>query len=181
MMTKLNIAIVPAEPSHVERFHVTLDTVAREGLWLGSTEAKPIESLGAFVLSSIEKRNPIFFAMDGEQLVGWCDITRSGNKTTTHCGELGMGVLANYRGKGIGTRLIEAALNAASEVDIPRVELTVYATNPAAIGLYRKVGFVEEGRMSRFAVLKGAFVDAIAMARVDEAGMGRFLADGHMS
>jgi ribosomal protein S18 acetylase RimI-like enzyme len=177
-MSSSIITIIPANPAHVERFHTTLDAVAREGLYLASTEAKPIESLGAFVLSSIEKRNPIFYAMDGEQLVGWCDITRSHDKTTAHCGHLGMGVLADYRGRGIGTQLIEAALAAAGEANIPRVELTVYANNAAAIGLYRKVGFVEEGRMSRYAVLKGEFVDAVAMARVDEEGMERYLAVG---
>jgi ribosomal protein S18 acetylase RimI-like enzyme len=177
-MTSSNITIVPADPAHVERFHITLDTVAREGIYLASTEAKPLESLRGFVLSSIEKRNPIVFAMNGERLAGWCDITRSGSKTSAHCGHLGMGVLADYRGRGIGTQLIEAALAAAGEANIPRVELTVYANNAAAIGLYRKVGFVEEGRMSRYAVLKGAYVDAVAMARVDEEGMGRYLAVG---
>jgi RimJ/RimL family protein N-acetyltransferase len=176
VMTKPHITIVPAAPAHVERFHVTLDTVAREGIYLASTEAKPLESLREFVLSSIEKRNPIVFAMDGERLAGWCDITRSDSKTSAHCGHLGMGVLADYRCQGIGTRLIEAALDAAREANIPRVELTVYATNLAAIKLYRNAGFAEEGRMRGYALLKREFVDAIGMARVDADGMRRFLA-----
>jgi RimJ/RimL family protein N-acetyltransferase len=175
-MTTDNIAIVLADPAHIERFHATLDTVAREGIYLASTEAKPLESLRGFVLSSIEKRNPIMFAMDDERLVGWCDITRSHTQISAHCGHLGMGVLADYRGQGIGTRLITAALDAAREAVIPRVELTVYATNLAAIKLYRKAGFVEEGRMRGYALLKGEYVDAIGMARVDEEGMERFLA-----
>jgi ribosomal protein S18 acetylase RimI-like enzyme len=174
-MKSLLPIIVPATPAHIERFHATLDAVAREGLYLASLEAKPIESLRGFVMSSIEKGNPIVFAMDGEQLVGWCDITRPDTQISAHCGHLGMGVLSDYRGKGIGTQLIRAALKAASEANIPRVELTVYANNTAAIGLYRKVGFVEEGRMRGYAVLKKEFVDAIAMARLDEAGMERFL------
>lgn len=176
-MSAPHIAIVPAMPAHVERFHATLDLVAREGLYLASTEAKPVQELRAFVLVSIEKRNPIFFAMDGHSLVGWCDITRSSNRTDAHSGNLGMGVLPDHRGQGIGTRLIEAALAAAKAENIPRVELTVYTSNIAAIGLYRKTGFAEEGRMRSFALLKGQFVDALNMARVDEAGLAKFLAE----
>lgn len=177
MMSAPIISIIPATPAHVERFHATLDLVAREGLYLASTEAKPVEDLRRFVLNSIEKQNPIFFAMDGQNLVGWCDITRSSNDISGHSGHLGMGVLPDYRSQGIGSRLIEAALLAAAKANIPRVELTVYASNTAAIGLYRKAGFADEGRLRSFVILKGRFVDALNMARVDEEGLARLLAE----
>ncbi len=176
MMSAPIISIIPAAAAHVERFHATLDAVAREGLYLASTEAKPVEELRAFVLGSIEKRNPMVFAMDEERLVGWCDITRSSDDMSGHSGHLGMGVLPDYRGLGIGRRLIEAALAAAKAENIPRVELTVYASNAAAIGLYRKTGFADEGRMRSYVILRGQYVDALNMARVDEEGLARFLA-----
>ncbi len=107
----------------------------REGRWLGTTKVKPLEEIRAFVLGSVEKGNPIVFAVQGEVLVGWCDISRVSMGTAPHTGVLGMGVLSQFRGQGIGSRLLEAALSAASKANMPRVELTVYVTNTPAIAL----------------------------------------------
>jgi putative acetyltransferase len=46
-----------------------------------------------------------------------------------------------------------------------RLELTVFADNDRAIALYRRFGFVEEGRHRGFAMRDGRYVDALAMAR----------------
>ena len=48
-----------------------------------------------------------------------------------------------------------------------RVELTVYADNHRAQSLYRRFGFVEEGRHRAFALRDGEYVDALAMARLN--------------
>ncbi|RML92235.1 hypothetical protein APX70_200105 [Pseudomonas syringae pv. maculicola] len=51
-------------------------------------------------------------------------------------------------------------------MNLHRVELTVYADNEAAQGLYRKFGFEVEGRLRNYAVRDGAYVDALSMARL---------------
>jgi ribosomal protein S18 acetylase RimI-like enzyme len=147
----------------------------REGRWLGTTKVKPLEEIRAFVLGSIEKGNPIVFAMQGKVLVGWCDISRVSMGTAQHTGVLGMGVISQFRGQGIGSRLMEAALSAASKANMPRVELTVYVNNTAAIALYRKHGFVTEGEMRSFAIIQGEYVNGLKMARIDEESLARFI------
>jgi putative acetyltransferase len=54
-------------------------------------------------------------------------------------------------------------------MNVQRVELTVYADNQAAIGLYRKLGFETEGLLRQYAVRDGVLVDALAMARLRHA------------
>ena len=51
-------------------------------------------------------------------------------------------------------------------MNLLRLELVVFVDNEAAIRLYRKHGFVIEGTHRAFALRKGAFVDAYAMARL---------------
>jgi putative acetyltransferase len=51
-----------------------------------------------------------------------------------HVGVLGMGVLAEARGRGIGRSLMQAALAAARE-RFEQVELSVYASNARAHAL----------------------------------------------
>jgi ribosomal protein S18 acetylase RimI-like enzyme len=58
---------------------------------------------------------------------------------------------------------------------LARRELRVRATNQAAIALYRKLGFIDEGRFrKRIAFQDGTYVDDLAMAwfpaRSDGAG-----------
>jgi RimJ/RimL family protein N-acetyltransferase len=64
-------------------------------------------------------------------------------------GEVGMMVAAAWRGRGVGTALVEAAIEWARERGLHKLSLAVFPHNAAAIALYRKLGFVEEGRLVR--------------------------------
>ena len=61
-------------------------------------------------------------------------------------GELGMAVAREWRGRGVGSALLAAAIEWARERDLHKLSLSVFPHNAAAIALYRKFGFVEEGR-----------------------------------
>jgi len=85
----------------------------------------------------------------------------------SHAGNLGMGVAQAWQGKGVGSMLLAAALDIADNwMNLHRVELSVYADNEAAIGLYRKFGFDTEGLFRDYAVRDGVWVDALSMARL---------------
>ncbi len=64
-------------------------------------------------------------------------------------GEIGMMVAANWRGRGVGTALVAAAIDWARGRGLHKLALSVFPHNAAAIALYRKFGFVEEGRLVR--------------------------------
>ncbi|MGH8371620.1 MAG: GNAT family N-acetyltransferase [Gammaproteobacteria bacterium] len=72
-----------------------------------------------------------------------------------------------HTGQGIGKLLLGALLDwAESDPRVHKVELRVRSGNQRAIGLYRRFGFVEEGRISEHIRLSdGSFVDDIMMAR----------------
>ena len=84
-----------------------------------------------------------------------------------HVGQIGMAVRDDWQGKGIGTALMEAALDLADNwLNLTRVELSVFTENAAAIALYEKFGFEIEGTHRRYAFRNGTYVDAYSMARV---------------
>ena len=64
-------------------------------------------------------------------------------------GEIGMMVTANWRGRGVGHALVAAAIEWARGRGLHKLALSVFPHNSAAIALYRKFGFVEEGRLVR--------------------------------
>ncbi len=159
-----DIRIIPISNEHVEGFHRCLDSVARERRYLGLVKAPPIESTREFVLSNIRDKVPQVVAVEGGTVIGWCDIVPNRGEGFTHCGKLGMGVLQGYRGKGIGTRLMEETILAAKEFGLERVELEVYASNVPAVSLYEKRGFVHEGEKKRARKLDGKCDDVLLMA-----------------
>jgi L-phenylalanine/L-methionine N-acetyltransferase len=84
-----------------------------------------------------------------------------------HVGSIGMAVRDDWQGKGIGTALMEAALDLADNwLNLTRIELRVYTDNAAAIALYEKFGFEVEGTHHRLAFRYGEYVDGYSMARI---------------
>ena len=147
-------------------FWETLGAVARESSFLRSAEAPPFAAVQDFVLGNIEAGNPQFVALADGQVVGWCDIVRSTATHERHCGELGMGVRSDWRGRGLGRSLLEATLAEADARGVLRVELSVHSDNPRAIALYIRNGFIEEGRKLRARIKGNAVLDVLLMARL---------------
>jgi len=84
-----------------------------------------------------------------------------------HVGSIGMAVRDDWQGKGVGTALMEAALDLADNwLNLTRIELQVFVNNAAAIALYEKFGFEVEGTHRRLAFRDGEYVDSYSMARI---------------
>jgi RimJ/RimL family protein N-acetyltransferase len=78
--------------------------------------------------------------------------------------ELGMGVAREWRGRGVGSALLAAAIEWARGHEVHKLSLGVFAHNASAIALYRKFGFVEEGlRVKHYRRASGELWDAIEM------------------
>ena len=83
-----------------------------------------------------------------------------------HVAGLGISVVREAQGQGVGSALMAALCDYADRwLGVLRIELTVYADNEVAQRLYRKFGFVVEGRFKGYALRDGAYADTIAMAR----------------
>lgn len=70
----------------------------------------------------------------------------------------------DWRGRGVGSALVQAAIYWARRYGLHKLCLEVFATNTAAIALYRKFGFVEEGRRTKqYRRASGELWDSIVM------------------
>jgi ribosomal protein S18 acetylase RimI-like enzyme len=164
------VRIVPTAPRYLQSFRATLDAVARERRFLILVKAPSLERVEQFVTDNLERGGVQFFALgDGEQVVGWCNVNRHHTEGYRHSGDLGIGLLPDYRGRGIGARLALTAISAARVNGIERIELEVWASNQHAIALYRQLGFVEERLKRRARLLGGRSHDIVEMALLDAA------------
>lgn len=158
------VTIRQISQADIEAFHSCLDSVARERKYLGFTQAAPIEEIRNSFVEDMERHVIRLIAIDDSQIVGWCHIKSGRWEGFTHASWLGMGVLKEYRGQGIGSALLHRALAEARNRGIERVELEVYASNLAAIHLYEKFNFQTEGQKRRARKLDGSYDDILMMA-----------------
>ncbi|MCW4113964.1 GNAT family N-acetyltransferase [Aurantimonas sp. MSK8Z-1] len=105
-------------------------------------------------------------AVNGEAMLGQAGLHRLTGRRR-HCASLHIAVADAHVGRGIGTTLLTAVIDAADNwLDVRRLELTVFADNTVAIGLYRRFGFEEEGRLRGYGMRNGTYCDALIMARL---------------
>lgn len=84
-----------------------------------------------------------------------------------HRAYLGMSIRHEFTGKGLGSHMLEIALDQAGKNGFEQVELGVFDDNERAIGLYKKFGFKEYGRSPRAFKLKdGSYRDEIIMVKM---------------
>jgi ribosomal protein S18 acetylase RimI-like enzyme len=165
----MDYAIVPIAEEHIPDFHAAVDVVAREKKYLAFLEAPPLEETTKFVLNSIQQNNPQFVVLSDGNVVGWCDVIRNTKRIVySHCGTLGIGLLPEFRGQGIGRRLMQTTIDAAWQCGITRIELTVRAHNANAIALYKSLGFEIEGLQRNAVRIDGQYQNVYAMAIVKE-------------
>jgi ribosomal protein S18 acetylase RimI-like enzyme len=102
----------------------------------------------------------MFVAIDGAEAIGCLsvEVSRFGY------GEIAMAVAHPWRGRGVGSALLTAAITWARARGLHKLCLSVFPHNTTAIALYRKYGFVEEGRrVKQFRRTSGELWDALEM------------------
>jgi putative acetyltransferase len=137
--------------------------LADEGDWI-LTEA-PVD-VAAWALGMQARDDPVWVISDGGGRIvghlGLSPVPRAEGVMT-----LGMGLLAEARGRGGGSALLTAALEHAQATGIHRVELEVFPQNARAIGLYVKFGFAVEGlKREHWPRKDGTRRDSLLMARL---------------
>ena len=80
-----------------------------------------------------------------------------------HRGSLGISVLREAWGRGVGSALMEEVIAHARAQGVEIIELEVRSDNPRAIRLYEKFGFVRIGHYPGFFKIGGEYFDCELM------------------
>jgi RimJ/RimL family protein N-acetyltransferase len=159
------IAIRPARPRDARSFVEAYRAVAAEKRFI---QTERVTHSSRFYRRRFrrlpDERSAHVLALDGDAVVGSLSIRREEHPATRHVATLGMFVVESHRRRGLGGALMDEAFAWARRFGVERIELTVYPHNEAAIALYRKFGFVEEGRLVRHAKKSYGYEDEILMA-----------------
>ena len=155
--------IIPIEEKHIDAFREAVGAVAKEGRFLALMDTPSIEQVRAFVLEQLKNKMPHYIAVVGDKIVGWCDIASFNRPAFAHSGVLRMGIVRDYRGIGLGKKLMQIVLDKGREMGLTRVELDVREDNETAIEMYKKFGFVVEGVKRNACKTEGIYSNVMTM------------------
>lgn len=158
------------ELTDVENFTRIIQQVEADSEYMlmepGERQATPEQHWQRIELMKKSGNSTIFVAEDGGALVGYMFAIGGTARRNKHSAYLVVGILKDYRGQGIGTKLFEKLDRWAVEHEIHRLELTVVTRNEAGAALYKKMGFGIEGTKKHSLLIAGEYVDEYYMAKL---------------
>ncbi|WP_439271410.1 GNAT family N-acetyltransferase [Pseudochrobactrum sp. HB0163] len=126
-----------------------------------------LENREQWLLSRKKEGFPVLVLMEGQQLLGYASYgpfrAFEGYKYTA---ELSVYVAAHARGKGAGSRLMQALLEHAYGNNIHVLLGAVEAQNTASVRLHEKYGFTQAGLLPQVGRKFGRWLDLILMQRI---------------
>ncbi len=163
MTSFVDIAIREAMEADFEEWFRLYDRVAAEGRWIGGeAPSDRVARRRAFDAYLSDPDAVSFLAEADGKMVG-----NLGVEVRRGIADLGMLVDAEWRGRGVGSALMEACIVWASNHGAHKLVLEVWPHNSAAQGLYRKYGFEQEGFFKRhYRRRNGELWDAVRMGLV---------------
>jgi RimJ/RimL family protein N-acetyltransferase len=160
-----------AELDDYAQIATLFEAVAAEGRWIGTELPIDHDRRRARFADGLTRPDEVasFVAVSDDTIVGNLGIELAPYGVA----ELGMLLADDWRGLGLGSALLEAAIAWSREVGAHKVGLQMWPHNESARGLYEKYGFVEEGRLVRhYRRNNGELWDAVVMGlALDEPGL----------
>jgi diaminopimelate decarboxylase len=159
------ISLRPAAPEDARSFLSFWKAIVGEGGYVRSEEVDtPARVYRARFRHSWTDHEAQIVALDADRVVGHVYIQREAHPVTRHVATLGIAVSADRRGRGVGRALMAEAFRWAKSSGVEKIMLSVYPHNHAAIGLYRRFGFVEEGRLVGHSRKSTGYEDEVLMS-----------------
>jgi RimJ/RimL family protein N-acetyltransferase len=140
--------IRPASLDDVDRVIELLWAVAADGRWLGTEVPFDRVVRRAGLAALVSGENGTLIVADaggpdrGPDVVGHITV----GVASYGVADIGMLLAEEWRGRGLGTALLEAGLDWAARAGAHKAALEVWPHNEAALALYKRAGFNEEGR-----------------------------------
>jgi ribosomal protein S18 acetylase RimI-like enzyme len=153
------VVVRPARRNEARRLAELLAEIAEERDSIASEPPIDLNERSRAFASSIDGT---IVAVADDEIVGSLHVER----TRFGVGEIGMGITRPWRGRGVGSLLMTAAIEKARADGLHKLSLEVFPHNTAAIALYRKFGFADEGlRVRHYRRASGELWDALVMGR----------------
>ncbi|MBP2098303.1 GNAT family N-acetyltransferase [Enterococcus rivorum] len=171
-MTEVEVTVREAIPDDAAEILTTLKLIGSETPYLVMDDkglAMSVEEMAQNLADMYDSPNNVLLvALVDCKIVGTASVKASNKGRMEHIGEIGISILKDYWGFGLGRLMMEEVLQWSKESGIiRRLELTVQERNQRAVSLYEKIGFKTETIMERGAKTDtGEFLNVHLMSKM---------------
>ena len=126
-----------------------------------------LEQEEAFLRNALQSTDSIMILCEVEgKLAGNCELSRHNRQKTKHRASIGIALLREFWGQGIGTAMFEEIHRLTKSWEVEQLELEVFADNHRAIALYKKMGFyIASEHPNAFKRKDGTYVNEYLMIK----------------
>jgi hypothetical protein len=165
------IALRPAVPGDSGGIISALRSASPERSYvLMEQYGKNAETEGEYIRDMDAQKNLFLVAVGRGGIVGSLAALQAdgGHRPeTAHVLNIGLHLVESSRGLGIGSRMVQYAIEWAREHGFKKMEASIFTTNKRSLNLFRKAGFTEECmKLKKF---------RIGRDYIDEACVGKWL------
>jgi L-amino acid N-acyltransferase YncA len=112
-------------------------------------------------------RHSVLVAEEDGAVVGWASLNVfNARRAYDHVADLSLYVERDWRGRGVGRRLLEALITRARELGYHKLVLAAFPWNAAGMRAYSRAGFREVGIYREQGRLDGRWVDTVVMEKI---------------
>ena len=112
-------------------------------------------------------RYSVLVAEQNEEVIGWASLNPYSNRCAYNgVADLSVYIRRDYRGKGIGTRLLQDIEALAIQQQFNKIILFTFSFNTSGQGLYKKCGYRKVGVLERQGYMDGKFIDVMIMEKI---------------
>lgn len=86
-------------------------------------------------------------------------------RMNAHIADIGISVKREFRGKGIGTQLLQGTLERLGKMGVKKAALSVFSPNKDAIRFYRRLGFTAEGVRKKQWLYHKEYIDEVILVK----------------
>jgi ribosomal protein S18 acetylase RimI-like enzyme len=143
-----------------------LDNETKYMMYEPDERCTTIPEVQDYIKSMNSTNSLLLVAEENAEIIGFLSAERGFANRIKHSAYIVVGILGEYRGKKIGTKLFEELEKWAESNGIYRLELTVMTHNEGAIKLYKRMGFKVEGIKEKSLIVDEDFVNEYYMAKI---------------
>jgi phosphinothricin acetyltransferase len=120
-------------------------------------------------LEARDGRHPVLVAEADGAVVGWASLNVfNPRRAYDHVADFSIYVDREWRGRGVGRRLLDALVGRARALGYHKLVLSAFPWNAAGMAAYRRAGFREVGVYREQGLLDGRWVDTVVMEKILE-------------
>jgi len=112
-------------------------------------------------------RYKVLVAEQNGEVIGWASLNQYSNRCAYNgVADLSVYIRRDFRGKGIGTKLLQDIESLAIQHQFNKIILFTFSFNALGQGLYRKSGYREVGVLEKQGQMDGKFIDVMIMEKI---------------